>query len=65
MNDRERRAFGYFGRLRFGHELESIVALLPQQDQIAVRDLLAEVQQLSDEEMKQRFLIELDGEIED
>ena len=64
MTDRERRAFCYLGRLRFGNELELIVGLLPQQEQDAVRNVLAEFQQLSDDETKQRFLIELDGDLE-
>jgi hypothetical protein len=65
LNRQAQRAFCYFGLLRFADDMESIVALLPQEDQSAVRDLYAELQQLSGDDIKQRFLIEFDEECED
>jgi hypothetical protein len=62
LNQRAQRAFCYFGLLKFADDMELIVALLPQEDRSAVHDLLAELQQFSGDEIKQRFLIELDEE---
>jgi hypothetical protein len=58
----DRRVFCYFGRFRFSTELDSIVELLPQQEQTAARDLLREAEHLSDDDLKQRFLEVLEAD---
>jgi hypothetical protein len=56
LNDTARELFCYLGRLAFADKLDELVTILPRDEQQLVRDLLSEIKNISDDDLKQRII---------
>jgi hypothetical protein len=56
LKDNARQMFCYLGRLALADKLDELVTILPPDEQQLVRVLLSEINNISDDDLRQRII---------